>query len=133
MSVRDRATSVHYHPWRSDPLSYVIDDVRYEVGLNKEYFGLSEGRPIVIDNVRYEMVPPPVEYAAGIVEEAQLAFTPLPGSVARLFGRRRAACGTFTLVVGGNPVLWDAVVWSNGERSGVELFRVTPLEPREEA
>jgi hypothetical protein len=34
--------------------------------------------------------------------------------------------------VGGNPIIWDTVVWSTGPRVGVELFRITPLEaPRD--
>lgn len=104
MAVRDRATQVQYHPWRKDPLSYVVD------------------------NVRYEMVPPPVEYAAGIVTEARLAFTQRPGFFARLFGRGRVSCGTLSLIVGA-PFVWDVVVWTIGERSGVEFFAVTPVEP----
>ena len=36
------------------------------------------------------------------------------------------SCGTVEFDVGGNMLLWDAVVWSSGERAGVELFRVAP-------
>lgn len=108
MAVRDRATSVQYHPWRgAGALSYVVD------------------------NVRYEMVPPPTEYAVTAADAARSAFTESAGFFARLLGRDRASCGTVRLNVGGNPIVWDAVWWSSGERSGVELFRVTPLEPRE--
>lgn len=104
MSVRDRATSVQYHPWRKDPLSYVVD------------------------NVRYEMVPPPIEFAAGVVEEARIAFTQRPGFFSRLFGRGRVSCGTLSLIVGA-PFVWDVVVWTTGERYGVEFFAVSPVEP----
>ena len=104
MAVRDRAASVHYHPWRgAGALSYVVD------------------------NTRYEMVPPPAEFADACVDVAREAFTVPAGLLARLAGGR-TACGTVSLLVGGNPILWDAVVWSNGDRSGVELFRITPLE-----
>jgi hypothetical protein len=107
MAVRDRATSVHYHPWRTDGrLTYVVEGWQ-----------------------RYELIPPSDEHAEVMIGTARAVFTPT-GLLARLFGHRRTSCGTVRLEVGGNPIVWDAVVWSNGERSGVELIRVTPLEPR---
>lgn len=106
MSVRDRATSVHYHPWRTDgALSYVVD------------------------NTRYEMVPPPDIWAHWCVETARTTFTEPAGFFARLFGRGRVSCGTLRLEVGGNPIVWDVVYWSTGRRYGIEFYRVTPLEP----
>jgi len=110
MALRDRATSVHYHPWRTDGrLTYVI-----------------EGRQ------RYEFIPPPEAHAAAIIEIARSLFTapPARGLLSRFVGRTRdrAVCSSFTFEVGCWSVLWDVVCWSNGERAGVELFRVTPLE-----
>lgn len=106
MSVRDRATSVHYHPWRADgALCYIVD------------------------NVRYEMVPPPESWAHWCVETARTTFTEPAGFFARLFGRGRVSCGTLRLEIATNPILWEVVVWSSGGRSGVEMYRVTPVEP----
>jgi hypothetical protein len=104
LAVRDRAASVQYHPWRGPgALSYVVDDIRYE------------------------MVPPEPEDTAEIVAAARALFTRRPGPLARLFGRGRVACGTVTLTAG-SPTVWDVVCWSSGARAGVEFFRVTPLE-----
>lgn len=103
-AIRDRATSVQYHPWQGEgALSYVVDDIRYE------------------------MVPPEPEDTAELVAAARALFTTPPGPLAGLFGRGRVSCGTVTLDVNG-PTVWDVVVWSSGERSGVELYRITPLE-----
>ncbi|QJW95130.1 hypothetical protein [Frigoriglobus tundricola] len=109
MAERDRATSVHYHPWRSD------------------------GRLIyIVEGLRYELVPPPDEHAAAIIETARSVFTapPAVGLLSRFVGRapERAVCSTFSFEAWDRAVLWDVVCWSNGERAGVELFRVTPLE-----
>jgi hypothetical protein len=114
MAVRDRATSVHYHPWRTDGrLTYVI-----------------EGRQ------RYEFIPPPEVHAVTIIEGARSLFTAPPArGLLSLFVQRApepAVCSSFTFEVGGWSVVWDAVCWSNGERASVELIRVTPLEqPRD--
>ncbi len=106
LAVRDRATSVQYHPWRGEgALSYVVDDIRYE------------------------LVPPASEDTAEIVAAARALFTTPPGFLARLFGCGRVSCGTVTLDANG-PTVWDVVCWSSGERSGVEFFRVSP-EPTE--
>lgn len=110
MSVRDRATSVHYHPWRGDgALFYIVDDARYE------------------------MVPPPAEHADVCVNTARDAFIAPAGFFARLFGCERVACGTLSLDVGGLPVVWDVVVWTSGPRRGVDLHRITPLELRNDS
>lgn len=101
MAVRDRATSVHYHPWR-------------------EYGALS----YVVDYVWYRLVPPACEFAGRIIEVARELFTPAGG----WFRRSGPACAAVELDVWGNRYVWDAVVWSSGPRAGVELFRVTPLE-----
>ena len=110
MAERDRATSVHYHPWRSGAnLSYIVEGFH-----------------------RYELSPLPDEHAEAIIETARSLFTapPTESLISRLIGQvpERAMCSTFSFEVCGWAVLWDAVCWSNGERAGVELYRVTPLE-----
>lgn len=53
LALRDKASSIHYHPWRAEgALSYVVD------------------------NVRYEMVPPPAEFASECVDAAFSLFVP---------------------------------------------------------
>jgi hypothetical protein len=109
MAIRDRATSVHYHPWRGDS-------------------SLAE----IVDNIRYEMVPPPPECAEELMSAARSIFLPTnTGFFARLLGRgpARTACATVSLDVGGVPILWDVVCWFSGERGGLDFFRVTLLEP----
>jgi hypothetical protein len=109
LSVRDRATSVHFHSWRIDAtLAYIVD------------------------NVWHEMVPPPTEYTGEIIGAARALFTAprRSGLFSRLAGRSadQPACAPVSLDVYGVPIVWDVVCWSSGERSGVELFRITPLE-----
>lgn len=108
MSLRDRATSIHYHPWRGDSsLAYIVE------------------------NTRYELLPPPAEYAADILRVARSMFlAPERGFFARLFGRDSAhpACSAVSLDSWGKFVIWDVVFWTTGERSGLELYRITPLE-----
>jgi hypothetical protein len=114
LAIRDNATSVHYHPWREDGvLAYIVA------------------------NVRHELSPPPDELSEAVVTMARSLFTEpvqggllarLGGLLARLGGRTVSglSCGAVEFDVGGNMLLWDAVVWSSGERAGVELFRVAP-------
>ena len=106
IAFRDRATSVHYHPWRGES-------------------ALAE----IVDDVRVEMVAPEAEGTATILETARSLFLAPRGLLSRLVGRPSTACGSFSLDVAGRSLVWDAIIWSNGERSGVELNRVTPLEP----
>jgi hypothetical protein len=122
LALRDHATSVHYHPWREDG-----------------------GLAYVVDGVRYPLDTPPSEESAGAVLAAAWSLFTEPGWLARdrrgtgsgwLARLRRragagAACATFGMDLGFDVFLWDAVVWSSGERSGVELFRVAPgVAPR---
>jgi hypothetical protein len=100
MAVRDRVTSVQYHPW-----------------------GGARALGYVVDNVRYDMNPPPAEFADRILEAARELFTEPVGP-----RRDQSACSSFVFDSWGLSVEWDVVCWSNGERSGVEFFRVTPLE-----
>ena len=107
LAVRDNATSVHYHPWREDGvLAYIVA------------------------NVRHVLVPPPAELSEAVVAVARSLFTePVQGGLlARLCGRTVSglSCGSVDFDVCGNVLVWDAVVWSSGERAGVELFRVAP-------
>jgi hypothetical protein len=107
LAFRDNATSVHYHPWREDgALAYIVA------------------------NVRHVLVPPPDELSEAVVAVARSLFTePVQGGLlARLNGRTVSglSCGPVEFDVGGNVLVWDAVVWSSGGRAGVELFRVAP-------
>ena len=110
LAIRDHATSVHYHPWREDG-----------------------GLACVVANVRHVLEPPPAELSGAVIAAARSVFTPAArgGLLARLGWRRRAepACSSVELDVWGNVLVWDAIVWSSGERAGVELFRVAPAVP----
>jgi hypothetical protein len=127
LAGKDHATSVQYHPWRENGgLSYVVD------------------------GVRHFLEEPPVEEGETFVAVARSLFTE-PGWIARLRrqtgpgwlahlrrlpglgwpSRRRptpsAVCATFGMDLGSQVFLWwDVVVWSTGQRSGVELFEVKP-------
>jgi hypothetical protein len=105
MAVRDGAESVRYRPWRDERI------LTYVIGWQQ-----------------YEFVPPPPQHANLMIEVARQLFTPPPTLIERVFGRGGAACGTFTAIAG-EAVVWDAVCWSSGERGGVELYRVTPIDP----
>lgn len=108
LAVRDRAASVHYHPWR-------------------EYGSLA----YIVDNVRYEMVPPPFELAGRMIDTARAIFIPAApgGGWFRRSGPPGPACAAVELDLWGNRYLWDAVIWSSGPRAGVELFRIAPPVP----
>jgi hypothetical protein len=104
VAVRDHASSIHYHPWREDG-------------------GLS----VVVANVRYVMVPPPPHLVGPLIAVARSLFT-RPGR-SGWFSRGAGGgpvCKTVELDVWGHTSVWDAIVWSSGERSGVELFRIEP-------
>lgn len=103
MAVRDQATSLHYHPWRNVVLTYIVA------------------------GTRYELIPPPAEAAPGILAAARALFAP-----PTWFGRQRlevTTCGSFEFDAYDSLTTWDAVVWSSGERAGVELYRVSPPLP----
>jgi hypothetical protein len=103
LAVRDRAASVHYHPWRPDG-----------------------GLAYIVANVRYVMVPPPAGLAGPIVAAAR-SFIASPGPVGRwVAGRRGAVSGSFTLDVYGQQFEWDLVGWAAGPRCGADFFRVAP-------
>jgi formylglycine-generating enzyme required for sulfatase activity len=110
LAIRDHATSVHYHPWREDG-----------------------GLAYVVANVRHVLEPPPAELSGAVIAAARSLFAPAArgGLLARLGWCRRAepACSSVELDVWGNVLVWDAIVWSSGERAGVELFRVAPAVP----
>lgn len=104
LAVRDRASSVHYHPWRID------GELAYVVG-----------------NVRYVMVPPPPSLAGPILDTARSLIVPRRGFLGRLVRRDRGpVCGSLALDVWGNHYGWEVVIWSSGGRSGAEFFRVSP-------
>ena len=104
LAVRDNATSVHYHPWREDG-----------------------GLAYIVANVRHVLVPPPAELSEAVVAVARSLFTrPRRGGWLSRRAGGGPACGSVELDVYGHMLVWDAVVWSSGVRSGVELFRIAP-------
>jgi hypothetical protein len=107
MAVYERATSVHYHPWRNE---WVLT--------------------FIVDGTQYELVPPPPERSNIILDVFRALFiAPSAGFFSRLF-RRFSGHATIRVDVDGTPILWDAICWSSDDRRSVELFRITPLEPR---
>lgn len=109
-AVRDRAASVHYHPWRAD-----------------------DALAIVVDNVRYVMVPPPAHLVEHVVATARALLAPRRGWLGRLTGHRQPSmAGSLTLDVWGNRFEWEVVCWSSRGRSDVEFFRINP-PPEEKA
>ena len=108
MASRDHATSIHYHPWREDGgLAYIVADARHV------------------------LKPPPAELAGPFLASARTLLPNRPGAGSLIcpcrFTAIGAACSTVKLDVCGDVFLWEAVVWSSGPRSGVELFRVSPV------
>ncbi|MFO0953780.1 MAG: hypothetical protein U0835_22015 [Isosphaeraceae bacterium] len=107
MAVRDHASSVHYHPWRDDGgLAYIVGENR-----------------LVLE-------PPPYRLAGPLLAVARslLTGTGWVGSPSRhgWFEGAGAVCSSVVLDIHGDRFPWDAVLWSSGERSGVELFRAAP-------
>lgn len=76
-----------------------------------------ESLAYVLDGVRVTLTPPQPGWAEGLVEVARELFTRSTSG---------PACGVVAFDVSGVVSVWDAVVWTTGERSGVELFRVAP-------
>jgi hypothetical protein len=106
--MRDGARSLHYHPWREfGPLYYIIGTAFYEI------------------------LPPPVAFGPVLLATGRDIFAPRPSWRERLFGRAASACTDVALEVGGAWCWWDAVLWSSGGRSGVELFRISPPPSQE--
>lgn len=102
MAHTDGATSIQYHPWRGEEcLAYVLNGERVAI------------------------VSPPAHLAGELIEVAQTMFTNRDRG---WFSRStpNPACGEIEIAVGGELTVWDAVVWTTGTRSGVELFRVSP-------
>jgi hypothetical protein len=106
MAVRDRVSSVHYHPWRGDgALAYVIA------------------------NTRVEMRPPDAGWGERCVAAARSLLVRRRGFIGRiLFAQPHPKCGTLVLGVEEHRIEWAVVCWSSGRRFGVEFFRITPIE-----
>lgn len=104
ISYVDGASALQYHPWR----------------------GEEESLAYIVKGVRLLLVPPPTRVGWQVIAVAQTLFTPPPRKW--WFGRPAPgpACGVVEFDMSGVVSVWDAVVWTTGERSGVELFRVTP-------
>ena len=105
MAVRDHAASVHYHPWRADG-----------------------GLAYVVHTVWYAMASPPPELAGPMIAAARDLFVH-PGRRGWLRWRGKVDCGSVELDVAGRRIVWDAVVWSAGGRTGLELYRISPPAP----
>ncbi|MBX9584647.1 MAG: hypothetical protein K2X87_30460 [Gemmataceae bacterium] len=109
MAIRDRAASVHYHPWRADgPLAYIVD------------------------NVRHVLKPPIGEAAGPVISAARSLLAPRRGLLNRLLGRRPAmVSGSFLLRLeteeGVSDVEWTGACWEAGRRAGVEFYQVAPI------
>jgi hypothetical protein len=108
-ALRDHATSVHFHPWRKGGApAYVLSGVWYTMP---------------------QTIPP--HLFGPMIARARALFTPPGGRrwLGRMFGA--PSCGVVELDVDGScpPFVWDVVVWSSGERAGVELFLTSPFPP----
>jgi hypothetical protein len=108
-AVREGATSVHYHPWRS--------------GLGGE-----DTLSCIIGETRFAMVPPDPdpEFTNQLLAAARRLAT--TGPVGRL--RAWAAgggVGRLRLVAAGEESEWCVVSWGSGEVAGVEFLRLSPL------
>ena len=106
MSIRDLASSLHYHPWRVDgPLSYIVS------------------------NVRHVLRPPPNEWAESLITSARSLFFSRRGLLSRLFAATpKTRCQPFILMLGSREkaieAKWDVVYWSSGRRSGLDFYRL---------
>jgi hypothetical protein len=102
VAVRDRASSVHYHPWHGQPLTYIVACKRYE------------------------MVPPPDWHRRTLVlaAGAMVAQTWVGAWSRRFLGWPIRASGLLRLPDKGRVTEWAGIVWSVRGRSGVEWNRV---------
>jgi hypothetical protein len=108
LAIRDDASSVQYQSWREDgTLAYI-----------------SHG-------TRHILYPPSSKAAREFAAAARAIVKPgWRGLLARVvWWLGGAVAGRFTLDIGyGVTVVWDVVIWSSGERFGVDFFRVSPLD-----
>jgi hypothetical protein len=103
MAVRDKAESIHYHPWRTDGrLSYIIKQSRHALH------------------------PPPesmcwrVAAAAG----AMLCGNRLSAATRRWLGWPVGTSGRIRCTCSHGPSIWAGAVWSSGLFLGVEWYRI---------
>ncbi len=105
MAMRDGASSVHYHPWRSDGhMSYIVAGTRYEI------------------------LEPPPKFAAMLAEVAEsLASASWFGRIARGWrGRTHLTAGKVRLNAVTGESDWAVVVWTIDAQCGVEWYRLDP-------
>ena len=102
MAIRDRASSIHYHPWNVGSLAYVVDDKRYE------------------------MVPPPADISRTFVLAAgsMLAKTRAEVWSRRFLGWPIRASGLLRFPCDGRVTEWFGIVWKVHSFTGVEWNRV---------
>jgi hypothetical protein len=106
MAVRDNATSLHYHPWRGEgALAYVVR------------------------NVRHEMRPPQPDAAERCIAAARSLMFRGRNRIRRILsGRSSPLCESLTIGIEEHRIEWEVVCWFSRKRSGVDFFRVTPVE-----
>jgi hypothetical protein len=105
MAVRDKATSLHYHPWRSDGhLSYIVEWQRYE------------------------LVPPPFNLSRrlALAAGAMMCGNRLTAASRRWVGWPLRASGRLRCASTFGTSDWAGVVWSVGSLIGVEWYRLQP-------
>jgi|GEM_PF-6854957 len=100
MAVRDRATSVHWHPWREgEALSYIIR------------------------TTRYTLMRPPTEL--NTLTSAVAREFVVPGRIRSTIGRwlGRSVASRFICVNSLGPSEWCGVWWAIGSINGADFFR----------
>jgi hypothetical protein len=111
MAVKDRASSVHYHPWRTDRMADFV--LSY-----------------VILGTRYGLLRPPPEAAGRLLAEARGLIC--PGRLRRLAAGRTVVGRVRLVGAGGTWEDWCGVCWSGGGLAGVEWNWVGPSEDNPE-
>jgi hypothetical protein len=96
MAVRDRASSVHFHPWRPDALAYVVGDARHALGQ------------------------PPSELDGELLAVARELIAPGPDA------SPADAVGRVLLRTQQGGAEWVGVCWAAGGTEGADFFRLGP-------
>ena len=106
MAVKDRASAVHYHPWRTDRLADFV--LSY-----------------VITGTRYGLIRPPAAAAGRLLAEARRLLCP---SRVRRLTAGRTVVGRLRLAGDAGVSEWCGICWTGAGLSGVEWQRVSPVE-----
>lgn len=106
MAVRDGATEVHYHPWRTDAGG---DALSYLTG-----------------GIRYGLVTPDAESKQQLIATARRLAA--PGLFARIWSYvASSAVGRVKLVAASGSSDWCVVCWGRSGMAGVEFLRLSPV------